>query len=430
MPKVKAYLNCNKDKQAAKLFRNVFISDPSCAEKIGSVKCKPATADFKKAATEAKEKKGAPKAKKAKKATGEATAVLNKLRNYTTVNEIKKAVEDTAEKDLPGLAAALRYILADETTGIATQMTDDEKDTLARLLRDEFEDDDVTAEVVLSAWAEDPCEAQQGYTWTDDDFREIPMSLDTARNLIRYNLPIPFGFLAFRPHIQFEAGSYLLFPKAGTAVLYTNRTRVELVRNGKARKIGVSLNFDAKTVVLLRQNLAYFPDVMVVNYRGGYGCSIYRAGDNETDSTQHMRQKDIYVMAVPYCWRPSTPYLDITGYVNANCLQTLQQYPDPQYPTADLYSSYWAFPESGDIFSWEAFVDQDFRSNTFCWQGFQQTNIPQDPKYPPVQNIVYGRGHIGAVITPNTFRSFRGQDQTLLEGNFSRKLGDSITAAR
>src|SRR5204863_8321282 len=104
--------------------------------------------------------------------------------------------------------------------------------------------------------------------FTPEDF-DIPVTLDIMRTLVRYNLRIPIGFIIARRHILFEAGSYVATKKgAETGVIYTSQTQVEIVRNGKQRKVGINLNFASKCLIKAKENFAFFPDVIICNYLG------------------------------------------------------------------------------------------------------------------------------------------------------------------
>lgn len=90
--------------------------------------------------------------------------------------------------------------------------------------------------------------------FTAEELDKVPVTLEVMRTLVCFNLRIPLGFLIVRRHIVFEAGMYVALKKGKeTGVIYTSRTQVELVRNGKQRKIGVNLNFSAKTVIKVRR---------------------------------------------------------------------------------------------------------------------------------------------------------------------------------
>jgi hypothetical protein len=247
------------------------------------------------------------------------------------------------------------------------------------------------------------------------------LTLKNVEDLMSYNIPIPFNFLLFRPYIVFEAGSYVLLRGgAETGVLYTNRVQIEFNRMAKQRKIGVHLNFAAKTVILDQgeRNIALFADVYISKYHGGYDTDLVQgsSSDYENSLAHSTTLKSVYVAVVPVNFAPSKPYIDISGYVNSQLLQKRSAQIPPMYPTAPVYVSLYGWCQEGtDFLQLDQVRKQGILDNTLTLRGWSKLHYPVEWELGDDKNENLGCGHLGKRFTCKTIPVFNGEEDSLEE---------------
>jgi hypothetical protein len=157
--------------------------------------------------------------------------------------------------------------------------------------------------------------------------------------LIDNNIPVPLDFLLFRPYIEFET-SCMLFMKTGTETAVTIMDKASLSYTNAAMSFTVYANirFDLGTVVRQPDNLHFFPDTFVSNYRRGAGHSFFRPGDNLATEAKAM-----FCMAINPQMHPRTMWTCLTGNSSPELCEITAF--DGGYHTNMQYQKLWNFPQ-------------------------------------------------------------------------------------
>lgn len=239
---------------------------------------------------------------------------------------------------------------------------------------------------------------------------KVQFTRRAAYSLLQFDLPVPIDIVLKRPYIRLTAGSFLMADlRNKAAVIKENRWMMELIRNSKQRMVGVNLNYAAKTVIERIENFTYVPFVAVSNILGGYGTTLYTsdlAGTEDADPGK----RDMYAFAVPYGFQFKAPYSDLTGRVSDAMLARSERGGDLTFPTAEEYNKLWQYgsEEPTNIFAREYYTE-NHNMNTFTLQGWQKLNVPRDFELGELPHVVYGKGHLGDVVSLSTFQVMRGE---------------------
>jgi hypothetical protein len=197
---------------------------------------------------------------------------------------------------------------------------------------------------------------------------------DTWQYIMANNLPLPLGFLLFRMHMQVEVGSALFFKRgAETAIMCVKDVAVTFERDTSSYSLTAGIRLSSNIFVREPKNLEIVPHVFIKKYISGGGIVFYNASSpshREVYSQSHMPTRDIFSVAVPYDYKITKPYLDITGHLseaytsNANNSTSM-------YPTAKQYKDYWGWTANEHELDLDRLCGQAPTNLSVCAQSSQ-----------------------------------------------------------
>jgi hypothetical protein len=198
--------------------------------------------------------------------------------------------------------------------------------------------------------------------------------------LIQHNIPFPMAFILFRMNIRIQASS-MVFMVSGeaTGIVVVDEGHMTFTKRDSDFAIDVNVFFKTAVLVTQQRNLHIVPNVMSEKYISGAGTIMWNhsAGDVERYKNDSF-VKDIFVMAVPYNWKQTAVWTDITGKMNPriyNSQDSAHGDHEHQFRTAHIYKRFWGFKHdprpSSHIF---AIGNNTFHNPTLSLQSSQRVH--------------------------------------------------------
>lgn len=266
--------------------------------------------------------------------------------------------------------------------------------------------------------------ASAGYT--TESARQLLLETKPDYNffnaVLRANVPCPLAAVLFRMHVRVES-SALIFMVAGpkTGVVVIKDGFLTFTRRNADFSIDVSTRFRTGTFITERDNLELVPHAMAHRYLGGAGTRLYDPNVDRGEYKKAARRKDIHVHLVPYRWRPSDVFTDITGRMHPAIYNGAEMGHDThtrQYYTADVYNEIWGHTHHNrdHIFSCSAMGNANLFP-TLALQAAQRVHSG-DAGITQLTAWIDGHDQIGSRATP--------KDYAMLQGTAAAYAGSGI----
>eukprot|EP00808_Paulinella_micropora_P025295 g8482.t1 len=182
-------------------------------------------------------------------------------------------------------------------------------------------------EAIVSAVAQQGAEGSDGksdrpqpapvFAW----LQATPVTLFCLEQLLDLDLPVPLGFVLFRPRVLFVGGSALFMRQGGsTCSVVCKDSEVIFANDPDSFQTAVQVRFKAGTVVTDHRTLRFAPNIVSVRYESGGGVRIARlqahAGRVAPD------EWDLLAVPVPYDYSPPHWFSSMTGTFSSGLLGT------------------------------------------------------------------------------------------------------------
>jgi hypothetical protein len=224
----------------------------------------------------------------------------------------------------------------------------------------------------------------------------------TWSTMIDHDIPFPMSFLLFRMHIHVKSGC-MLFMKSGeeTGSLVIKEASISFQRNTSAFSVYVSSRFDAGACIAKPQNIFRQQAMACTGYRGGAGTSLWNPQRDADKFHNGDLTKDVFVMAVPYNYKPKDNWTDITGQMDAAYYASPgYRLSKPMFPTAEAYRQVWQF-EHADVNP--LMIDDsplDWKATTLAVQATQRVYSSRAGEGEGHSKLIRGHDAFGASGEP------------------------------
>jgi len=236
---------------------------------------------------------------------------------------------------------------------------------------------------------------------------------------LKRDLPVPLGFLIFRPMMRYRMGTALLMvPGRSTGSCFFSHSDMQLGSDIVRKLFLGNYTFYAKPAVLQPRNIAYAPNIYCEDYLGGNGTRYFRYDDidrqNYIDGITD--ERDMFCCAVPLEYVPDRRFLDITGRYDSSICGGVTDESPYQWPTADIYAEYWGWshpstatrPNPDDYTA-----DSVPQYNTICVQDHQRNFLHEGHGRGKFDKVIANRGHWGSRVYAGCGRVRRGVETHL-----------------
>jgi len=236
---------------------------------------------------------------------------------------------------------------------------------------------------------------------------------------VKRDIPLPLGFLIFRPMMRYRMGTALLMVAGRqTGSCFFSHADMEL-GDDVTRKLHIgNFTFYAKPAVLQPRNIAYAPNIYCEEYLGGNGTNYFRYDDTDRQNLQDgiIDDRDMFCVAVPLEFKPDRRFIDLTGRYDSKVCGGVSDESPMQYSNADLYSEYWGWshpsvanrPNPDDYTA-----DSVPQYNTICVQDHQRIFLHKGNGKGTFDKVIMNKGHWGPRVYPGCGRVRRGVETHL-----------------
>jgi len=236
---------------------------------------------------------------------------------------------------------------------------------------------------------------------------------------LKRDIPLPLGFLSFRPMMRYRMGTALLMVAGRqTGSCFFSHADMEL-GDDVTRKLHIgNFTFYAKPAVLQPRNIAYAPNIFCEEYLGGNGTHYFRYDEVDRQNLQDgiIDDRDMFCVAVPLEYKPERRFIDLTGRYDSKLCGGVSDESPLQYPNADIFSEYWGWshpsvsnrPNPDDYTA-----DSVPQYNTICVQDHQRNFLHKGNGKGTFEKVVINKGHWGPRVYPGCGRVRRGVETHL-----------------
>lgn len=266
-------------------------------------------------------------------------------------------------------------------------------------------------------------------------FMHMPITMGSLTKLVDSDVPIPFSFLLFRPHITHNMSTGILC-KAGAATGETLVGHADFqLADDVVRKMHYG-NFTiySKSIVYKSDAVMLAENIYATGYVGGNDVTF-----NTTQSlnTENQNRKSIFVAIIPapdYSGEEmahSVPEMmnpiDVTGNF-AQSVPHLAMLENElgnslgkkHYATCDYYSHLYQFNNQSQTYNQAYDYAEQNRFNTMCFQGHQSTFNIHTNLY---DLTTVNTGHWGANVYPGVGKVRRGQMKSMMNVSYNTSFG-------
>ena len=255
----------------------------------------------------------------------------------------------------------------------------------------------------------------------------------SMRQLVACDIPLPFGFLLFRPWMTYRMGTGIL-AKSGreTGETLIGHADFQLSDNVVQKMHYGNFTMYLKSIVIKQQNVYLAENMYAMGYVGGNDCRFFTSPNEVTDYMDSGCGRSMFSCLVPYDTRASDPSncawacdypnpMDITGQFQHARLATNGSSPSANhYASCDFYSNYWQWKHTMQPDTDMPYFSTYSKWNTLCYQGHQAMYNPQTHQF---DAVIENTGHWGNRVYPGCGRVRRGLQKLLEPVQYSTLYG-------
>lgn len=238
-------------------------------------------------------------------------------------------------------------------------------------------------------------------------------SHDFFRLCIELDLPLPLCFLLFRPLIQTQTHSMLMFRSGGhvgTTVVKEHKMLFESTGEPYCKR--VSGQFTRRFIIFDNKQIVFVPHVASAKYLGGAGTVFWDPLKDVEAYKDSPRAKDLFSCVVPVGWLPNKDdTIDMKG-VHDSRLVAGSRFAPLHYPTSLVYRQWWEWPCVSEMHPFSLFSMQSgsnyvegLRQVTLCRSGSYFTWDAHKKAFAVHHE---GKTDFGPYVTIDTYKELRG----------------------
>ena len=269
-------------------------------------------------------------------------------------------------------------------------------------------------EAVASALAKQSAKAGDGhdkplpgqvFAW----LQNTPVSLLCLEQLLDMDLPVPLGFVLFRPRVLFVGGSALFMRQgSNTCSVVCKDSEVIFANDPDSFQTAVQVRFKAGTVVTDHRTLRFAPNIVSVRYESGGGVRLARLQAHPGRLVPD--DWDILAVPVPYDYAPPHWFSSMTGAFSSGLLGT-NAAKDPceeifAYACASVGYNVPELTEAQtSLFTEHGLIKPKAHEQSICSRGAQYTYSVAQRR---LVDEVGGRTALGPRADPHAFMQLKG----------------------
>jgi hypothetical protein len=253
----------------------------------------------------------------------------------------------------------------------------------------------------------------------------IPLTKGSLRKIASADLPLPVGFLLFRPFITHTMGSGVCC-KAGeaTGATFVGAARFELADDALRQVHYGSMTMSSRSVVMRHQNVRLIEDISFQQYQGGNNLAFFKTREQMATMSDSNISASMISAIVPYvrsvecdtgALGASGSYpnpISVTGKYNIDLLRSSELH----YPGAKQLAAFWGFNGSAAPDPAAVGFESRVARNPLCYAGAQINFNCASGMH---DLLVSGSGHLGTPCPGTTAKLRNG----LLVPHFAHVAG-------
>jgi hypothetical protein len=253
-----------------------------------------------------------------------------------------------------------------------------------------------------------PNSLQELYNKEGREWKDVPIENGTFEKMINENVPLPFQFLLFRPHITHKMGSMIVAVRGtGTGGTFIHKKDFRAGYDHQTKTMSAHFTFWAKPIVLVEEHVQVVKDVTFHGYVSGGNTKFHLTNKKQANGSSYLttgrENGSLFSILTSYDDEIHNP-LDLCGMWNRNYIRnvTEMQTNGFHYTSAPFYSLLWNWKipfYQNKTYGEEDYLESIYNENTICFQGFQyifrpslESNGTGGGDY---KRCVRGTGHLG-----------------------------------